>query len=50
VRLRLLPAGGVGPVFIAGALDAAHGARSVVRSGAGGTSLGTIAVGSLSAQ
>jgi hypothetical protein len=50
VRLRLQPAGGAGPVFTAGALDAAHGARSVVRSGSGGTSLGTIAVGSLSAQ
>jgi hypothetical protein len=49
IRLRLRPEGGAGPIFTAGALDAAHGARSVVRSGTARTSLGTIAVGSLSA-
>jgi hypothetical protein len=48
VRLRLVPAAGAGPVFGPGALDAIHGFRSAVRSGATGASVGTVAVGTLS--
>jgi hypothetical protein len=50
VRLRLIAAGGAGPVFDPSALDAAHGFRSTVRSAVTGAGLGTIAVGSLSAN
>jgi hypothetical protein len=50
VRLRLNAAGGAGPVFGPAALDAAHGFRTYVQSGVTGASLGTIAVGSLSAN
>jgi hypothetical protein len=50
VRLRLVAAGGAGPVFTASALDAAHGFRSTIRSAVTGASLGTIAVGSLTAN
>jgi hypothetical protein len=50
VRLRLVPQGGAGLVFSPGALDAAHGFRSTVRSGVTGATLGTIAVGTLAAN
>jgi hypothetical protein len=52
IRLRLVPQGGAGLVFSPGPgkLDAAHGFRSTVRSGVSGTTLGTIAVGTLAAN
>jgi hypothetical protein len=50
VRLRLQAAGGVGTVFSPAALDAAHGFRTAVRSGVTGVDVGTIAVGTLTAN
>jgi hypothetical protein len=49
VRLKVVPAAGAGPIFSSGALDALHGFRSVVKNAAGAV-VGTVAVGSLSAQ